>query len=115
MVIEQTLVTSFPALECDKAFNGEEALKQMRANQADEDAAKYILILMDCNMPVMDGFEATKKIREKYGSRAPPIVALTAFTTEETKRRCFQSGMVGYLTKPLELNKFREILSNISL
>lgn len=115
MVIEQTLITSFPSIECDKAFNGQEALKCMRANLSDDKASKYVLILMDCNMPVMDGFEATKKIREKYGVRAPPIVALTAFTTEETKRRCYQSGMIGFLTKPLELNKFREVLSNISL
>ncbi|TNV86050.1 hypothetical protein FGO68_gene11217 [Halteria grandinella] len=115
MVIEQTLVTSFPSLECDKAFNGQEALRAMRTNFQDTTSNRYVLILMDCNMPVMDGFEATKKIREKYGERAPPIVALTAFTTEETKRRCYQSGMIGFLTKPLELQKFREILSNISL
>jgi CheY-like chemotaxis protein len=110
MVIEQTLITSFPSVECDKAYNGQEALKALRPNPQ-----AYQLILMDCNMPVMDGFEATSKIREKYGNRAPPIVALTAYTTEETKRRCYQAGMIGYLTKPLELARLRDILSNITL
>lgn len=78
MVIEQLLTSKFPNFKCEKAFNGAEAIQMLR------DANNYELILMDCNMPVMDGFEATRKIRKIYKDAGPPIVALTAFDTEET-------------------------------
>jgi two-component system, sensor histidine kinase and response regulator len=68
-------------------------------------------------MPVMDGFEATKRIIQMLGGqdRAPPIIALTAYTTEETRKQCLHVGMRGFLTKPLEMNKFKEILSSLGL
>ncbi len=79
MVIEQLLTTIFPNVICVKAFNGVEAIEVLKNNDND-----YALILMDCNMPVMDGFEATVKIREMLQT-PPPIVALTAYNTEDTE------------------------------
>lgn len=86
MVIEQLILSNFPNFRCHKAYNGQEALHAL----ADH---KYSLVLMDCNMPVMDGFESTIKIKQTMGDQSPPIIALTAYTTEETKKRCFQAGM----------------------
>ena len=58
---------------------------------------------MDCNMPIMDGIEATEKIIARWGEDAPPIVALTAYNTEDTKARCLNSGMRDFLTKPVSI------------
>lgn len=63
----------------------------------------YDLILMDCHMPEMDGFEATRRIRRLSGANADiPIVALTADVLKGTRERCTESGMNDYLRKPIE-------------
>ncbi len=61
------------------------------------------LVLMDCHMPVMDGFEATRQIRkiERGTGRRTPIAALTASALDQDRRRCFEAGMDEFLTKPL--------------
>lgn len=84
----------------DFASNGEEAIQ--KAQNKD-----YSIILMDCLMPVMDGFTATEKIREweKQNDRFTPIIALTASALEETKEKCFASGMNDFLSKPLNAKK----------
>ena len=56
---------------------------------------------MDCNMPIMDGFQATHKIRDYMKERHIKIVALTAYTNESFKQKCLKGGMDGYLTKPI--------------
>jgi signal transduction histidine kinase/CheY-like chemotaxis protein/HPt (histidine-containing phosphotransfer) domain-containing protein len=58
-------------------------------------------ILMDVNMPDVDGLQATRQIRAAWGERAPPIIALTAAASAEDRERCEAAGMVDYLTKPL--------------
>ncbi|HEX4975604.1 MAG TPA: response regulator [Pseudomonadales bacterium] len=65
----------------------------------------FDLILMDCVMPLMDGYETTRKIREKESAlkRHTPIIAMTAMATEENERHCFEAGMDDYLTKPITL------------
>lgn len=75
------------------AENGHEVLKYLATNKPD-------LILMDVQMPGMDGIKATKKIREKYGNELP-IVAMTAHVLEQEKQNCLQAGMNKYLTKPI--------------
>ena len=65
----------------------------------------FDVILMDCQMPVMDGHEATKKIIEHYGSHRPRIIALTAGVTHQEQAKCHQSGMDEILTKPLQINE----------
>ncbi|MCG8670476.1 MAG: response regulator [Pseudomonadales bacterium] len=81
------------------ALNGEEALKCLDQQAVD-------LILMDCQMPVMDGFEASRIIRDrksKYGY--PPIIAVTANAMSEDRERCINAGMNDYLAKPVDRYK----------
>ena len=61
----------------------------------------FDLILMDCHMPVMDGFEAAESIKA-LGPEAPPILALSASALEDERRRCFESGMNGFISKPID-------------
>ncbi len=79
------------------ANNGNEALNLMTMSQFD-------LILMDGQMPIMDGFEATRKIREAEKSTKGhiPIIALTAYALNEEKNKCFESGMDDYISKPID-------------
>lgn len=77
------------------ANNGQEAL-----DKVDEQAA-FDMILMDCQMPVMDGFEATRKIREK-GWRELPIIALTANAQSSDREACFLAGTDDFISKPFK-------------
>jgi TMAO reductase system sensor TorS len=74
--------------------------------------SRYDLILMDCQMPELDGIEATKRIRHKeaVARTRTPIVALTAHAFEEDRQRCFAAGMDDYLSKPLTMNQLRAAL-----
>jgi signal transduction histidine kinase/CheY-like chemotaxis protein/HPt (histidine-containing phosphotransfer) domain-containing protein len=79
-----------------EACDGQEAIEAL-------EQVNFHLILMDCRMPVMDGFEATRIIRAKEGSLDHiPIIALTANVMKSEKERCFAAGMDGFLTKPLD-------------
>ena len=92
--------------EVDAAMNGQEAVEAMQHT-------KYGLVLMDCQMPVMDGFEATRTIRrmEKVRSlRRIPIVAMTANFSEQDRERCTQAGMDDFITKPVKINMLGELL-----
>ena len=75
--------------------------------------ASYGFILMDMQMPVMDGLEATQRIRElelAAGARRTPIVALTANAMMGTLERCLEAGMDDYLTKPLDISRLQDTL-----
>lgn len=92
----------------DIAVNGLIALEMLQKNH-------YDLVLMDCEMPVMDGFTAARKHREyeaAHGLAAIPIIALSAHVLEEHQLRAKQSGMNGHLAKPIELAKLQAILNN---
>ncbi|MDT0556487.1 response regulator [Patiriisocius hiemis] len=91
---------------CDLANNGKEAVDSVSNKN-------YDLILMDINMPVLDGLSATKKIRSF--NKTVPIVALTAVEIEEMRDQIFESGMNDIIVKPYDAKKFREtIVKNIS-
>lgn len=86
------------------ATNGWEAVEQWKRGQFD-------LILMDCQMPVMDGFEATVWIRQRErSSKRTPILALTASATEADRRRCADAGMDRFLAKPFRLETLEAVV-----
>ena len=72
----------------------------------------YGLVLMDCEMPVMDGFEATRRIRKSLFPQIP-IVALTADAMPEDRERCRREGMTDYLSKPVDLNQLEDLLAKL--
>ena len=88
------------------AVNGLEAVSAYTEHTFD-------MILMDCNMPVMDGFEATRQIRvleRQNQTKHIPIVALTAHALEHIKQECLTAGMDGYLSKPFNFQQIDQLL-----
>lgn len=94
--------------EVEHAWDGEEALNMIKAAQA----AYYDVVLMDIQMPKLNGYQATKKIRMLPDERAGvPIIAMTANAFEEDRQAAFASGMNDYITKPIGIEKLlRKIL-----
>ena len=91
---------------CDTvvAINGQDAIEHISKEQFD-------VVLMDCEMPVMDGFEATVAIRGQSGSSSyVPIIALTANAIEGDRERCLASGMQDYLSKPISVERLHGTL-----
>jgi signal transduction histidine kinase len=97
--------------DVDIAANGIEALASVEA-RIHLDAPPYDLVLMDCHMPEMDGFEATRRLRAMSGLPAGlPIVALTASVLAEDRARCRDAGMDAALPKPLQRGALSEVLA----
>ncbi|MCG7534779.1 hybrid sensor histidine kinase/response regulator [Pseudoalteromonas sp. OOF1S-7] len=95
----------------DIAENGVEALEKLR--DADE-TQPYTLVLMDCQMPMMDGYEATRRIRTSQAGNLQadiPIIAMTANAMQGDKQKCLDAGMDDYITKPIEPTKVTEKLA----
>ena len=91
-------------LTVDVAGNGVEAV-------AAWEARTYDLILMDCQMPVMDGYQASREIRAREaGTRRIPIIALTADAMKGTEQQCREAGMDDYLTKPIDRARLSEVI-----
>ncbi|MDD3050874.1 MAG: response regulator [Candidatus Cloacimonetes bacterium] len=89
------------------AANGEEAVDKFKSFEPD-------IILMDVNMPVMNGFEATEKIRQlENNSKRVPIIAMTADILFKDKEKCNEKGMDDFLEKPIKIDSLRRLLVNI--
>jgi CheY-like chemotaxis protein len=91
------------------ASDGVEAVKAFERRPFD-------VVLMDCAMPVVDGYEATRRIRALEHERGGhvPVVALTAHALEGDRKRCLDSGMDEYLTKPVSLHALSRLLAAIA-
>lgn len=92
----------------DVAANGKEALTLIQSH-------KYDIVFMDCHMPEMDGYQATREIRERERSignkRHLPVIAITADAMKGNEQRCLEAGMDDFLTKPLKKEKLESIIS----
>ena len=85
-----------------EASNGEEAVNYLKNNECD-------LVLMDLQMPVLNGYEASEIIRQKLGLNLP-IIALTASNTKEEREKCFEIGINDYLPKPFSEEQLLQII-----
>jgi two-component system, sensor histidine kinase and response regulator len=113
LVVEDNKVNQTVALRmlqklgfsADLAGDGQEALTKTEQTE-------YDLILMDIQMPGMNGLEATRAIREKYKEQKqrPLIIGMTAHAANEERERGLAAGMDDYLTKPIQLVKLKEVL-----
>jgi CheY-like chemotaxis protein len=90
------------------ALNGREALEALEKQHFD-------IVLMDVQMPEMDGFEATKRIREKEQASGihQPIIALTAHAMQRDEQRCLAGGMDGYVAKPIKLEELFSVIEKV--
>lgn len=98
-------------MTADIAKNGEEALALYQQNYE-----RYQLVLMDCEMPEIDGYQATQQIRafeHEYNLKSVTIVALTAHAMRDQQQRCVQAGMDDFLTKPLAFERLKQLLMQI--
>ena len=90
--------------QLDVAHDGLEALEMVQAKE-------YDLVLMDCQMPNMDGYEATEAIRALPNFSQLPIVAMTAHAMSENRDRCMEVGMNDYLSKPIKREELQRVLN----
>ena len=96
-------------LKVDICANGVEAIDTLKNGF-------YSLVLMDCQMPEMDGYEATRRIRQgEAGERYKhiPIIAMTANAMQGNREICIEAGMNDYISKPVEESIIRSMLSKI--
>ena len=98
-------------IDVDIANNGKEAVKM-------SEEKSYDLIFMDCQMPEMDGFDATRTIRQleqKNAKASTPIIALTANALEGDKNQCLSAGMTDFLAKPLKQDALHSLLKKYQI
>jgi len=102
LVLQTTLKKLGFSVVC--AINGEDSLNKLNENDID-------IVLMDCQMPIMDGFEATRNIRQLANVKSlVPIIAVTANAMSKDRNRCLESGMNDYMSKPVSLDELKDKL-----
>jgi two-component system, sensor histidine kinase and response regulator len=100
-----TALLSRRGLRTAVAQNGVEAVEMVATND-------YAAVFMDCSMPELDGWEATRRIRARETADARvPIIALTAHSTKADRERCLRAGMDDYLSKPIRADLLDETLA----
>jgi CheY-like chemotaxis protein len=105
--VVQMMLAELGLEDVDQAESGREAVTRARARD-------YDVILMDLQMPGLDGLEATRRIRTDASRNRPVILALTANVMQGEERRCRDAGMDGYLPKPLRLDSLASALSELA-
>jgi CheY-like chemotaxis protein len=88
---------------CDVAENGKVVIEMLRTNT-------YHVVLMDCQMPLLDGYQTTQEIRQQAHIKDIIIIGLTAYATEQDYRQCITAGMNDYLSKPYTFVGLQEML-----
>jgi CheY-like chemotaxis protein len=105
MLVDYLEMTGFKIVT---AQDGVEGLEQAKLTHPD-------LILMDIQMPRMDGFEATQKLRMDPEFKDTPIIALTALAMPNDRQRCLEAGMDEYISKPVNLKALVKLIRSILL
>jgi CheY-like chemotaxis protein len=112
LVVEDTVVNQKVAIlqlrklgvRADVAANGQEGVDMLRMRP-------YDLVLMDCQMPVMNGYEATGQVRAMHGPNGGiPIIAMTADAVSGSRERCLQAGMDDFISKPVAIEELSRVL-----
>lgn len=98
-----TLMLTELGCHVDLAANGREAVEMI-------ELLPFDVVFMDCEMPEMDGFEATREIRRLQGDKHLPIIAMTAYALQGDRERCLAAGMDDYFSKPVTLEDFQTAL-----
>jgi len=117
LIVEDNITNQVVAMRmCEKlgfrveaVANGREALEVLNT-------VSFNLVLMDCLMPVMDGFEATRKIRGGYTGEANtriPIIAMTAYALKGDREKCLDAGMDAYISKPVQLWELAKVMDEV--
>ncbi len=109
--VNRSVVEAFLGRLGYQADFAEDGLQAVEAVEEKE----YDLLLMDCQMPNLDGFAATREIIKRYGGQRPRIIALTANASSEDRQLCDDAGMDGVITKPLRLAELDKTLRNVPL
>ena len=89
-----------------EATDGMDALEKLALNSVD-------VVLMDCQMPVMDGYTTTRNIRQTDWGKKIPIIALTANTIKDAREKCIASGMDDYISKPIDMKLLLQRASSL--
>ena len=105
-ILIEELLSVYQEIEFDFALNGQEAIEAIKKDSS------YDLIFMDINMPVLDGMEATKILKEMKISQ--PIIALTANALKGDKEKFLKAGMSDYISKPIEISELERVLLKYS-
>jgi CheY-like chemotaxis protein len=105
----QQILVNVISMEIDWGENGARCVEKL----LDEKSPAYDFILMDIQMPVMDGLEVTRQIRACADRKKAqiPIIAMTANAFDEDVKRCLEAGMDAHLSKPLQMNQIMETLA----
>ncbi|GAB6045798.1 hypothetical protein JCM11957_13960 [Caminibacter profundus] len=100
IVIKEMINILFPKIKIDIASNGKEALEQLEKNS-------YNLIISDINMPIINGIELLKKLKQKINI---PVIAITAYAIVGDKEKLLMQGFDDYISKPVDMNQLSKIL-----
>jgi two-component system sensor histidine kinase/response regulator len=103
-LVGRSLLEGF-GMTVESAGDGQQAVAMVQA-----DPHRFDAILMDVQMPVMDGYAATRALREQPGMAELPIIAVTANALDAERRRCLEAGMNDYVSKPIDPDRLREVL-----
>ncbi len=90
----------------DTACNGKEAIDLLTSSD-------YDMVLMDCQMPIMDGYETTQAIRDENSNvrnSKIPIIAMTANAMKGDREKCLEAGMDDYITKPIKIKELQSVI-----
>jgi len=111
--VSQELVSSVlapPKYNIDFAFNGQEAIEKITSSDK-----KFDMVFMDCQMPIMNGFDASKKIRQLEEFQDLKIVAMTANALQGDEEKCLKAGMNDYISKPIKIEDLENIFRKYNI